>query len=449
MNRTRAAGIGVFVVAGGLLFTAALFMIGNRRMLFTDTFTLYTEFKSVGGIQAGSSVRVGGMDAGEVKDIEIPTNPGKPFRVKMEVRRDIHGLVRTDSVAAVRTEGLVGAQFLQIVPGTATAPRLPDGGTIAGQEPFDIADLTHQMSETIHLVNSTIVDMRGDLERTILSIDQTAARADALIQDVSGDVTLMTKSGARIVDNVRAVTDDVRAGRGTVGRLFTDDQLAGDMTTMVSDARASLDGLKQVIAQAQQMLQNTSGKGGSIDTWTSTLRATLDKARDAMDNVSSDAEALKRNFFFKGYFNDRGFYNLADLSPGDYLGGALQKNGRHPLRIWLRADLLFTGDPGGDEMLSDEGRRRIDSAMSQFLGHSRKGPLVVEGYAVEPTEAERYLKSRSRAASVRAYLLDRFRLDRTTTGAMALGTARESPTGDGWDGIALALFVDGRPQDKE
>ena len=63
----RLAAVGAFVVGGVLLFAVGLFLIGNRRMLFSDTFEVYAEFAQIAALDGGAKVRVSGMDAGEVQ----------------------------------------------------------------------------------------------------------------------------------------------------------------------------------------------------------------------------------------------------------------------------------------------------------------------------------------------------------------------------------------------
>ncbi len=53
-----------------LLFAVGLFLIGDRRMLFTDTFEVYAEFTQIAALDTGAKVRVAGMDAGEVEEIQ-------------------------------------------------------------------------------------------------------------------------------------------------------------------------------------------------------------------------------------------------------------------------------------------------------------------------------------------------------------------------------------------
>lgn len=145
----RLAGVGAFVAGGVALFTIALFMIGDRQMVFARKFVVYTEFAKITGLQAGSIVRVSGAKAGSVKDIEPPREPSGKFRVRIEVSEELHQLVRTDSPAAIETEGLVGGSFLAVATGSPQAPEAPPGSTIPSTEPFQLAELFQQMSATI------------------------------------------------------------------------------------------------------------------------------------------------------------------------------------------------------------------------------------------------------------------------------------------------------------
>jgi phospholipid/cholesterol/gamma-HCH transport system substrate-binding protein len=435
--------VGAFVLGGVLLFGLGLFLIGNRRMLFADSFMAYAEFRAISGIQIGSTVRVSGMDAGEVKSIDVPPGPAAPFRVQMQLREDLHPLVRRDSVATIQTQGLVGSQFVQIGAGSSGSPPVADGGTISSREPLEFGDLLVQMSETITEVNRTIVLLRDGIEETIAAIQQAASDTGVLVRDVSADVRSMSQSSARILADARQLIDGVRAGKGTVGRLFADDQLYRNFAAAVADGQLAVASVRQVTDQARDALQGAGAPGGQVAALATGLSETLGKARESMAHLADATDALKHNFLLRGFFTRRGYFSLADLSPADYRQGALEAGGRRALRVWLRAELVFARGSSGEETLSAEGKARLESAMAPFLKYRREGPIVVEGYAAEGSEASRYLSSTARSALARAYLMDRFQLDPTSTGAIALGgVAVGSPSGERWEGIAIALFVD-------
>jgi hypothetical protein len=111
------------------------------------------------------------------------------------------------------------------------------------------------------------------------------------------------------------------------------------------------------------------------------------------------------------------------------------------VRIWIDGALLFTRNADGREVLTDDGRGRLDAAMAQLMQYPRNSPLVIEGYAANEDGA--YLTSLDRAQRVRDYVLGRFRRQTALTGIMPLGAdAAGSPSGDGaWAGVAVTMYV--------
>lgn len=442
MRQARLIAVGVFVLGGIALFTLGLFLIGSRRGIFEDQFDVYTEMSKVSGLQTGAKVRVAGMDAGEVEDIHVPAGPSAPFRVKMRVVEKLHPLVRTDSVASIQTDGLVGNKFVSIGTGTDRVPEVPEGGTIPGREPFELADLMRQASETVATIQDTVNDLRGDVEKVVALFAETAEHADRLIEETGADVKAITRAGAQVAANAKDISESIRAGKGTIGKLITDDQLYLHARQIASDAERAVQNLKDASDQAKRALEDFRSKDGPVQGAASDLRQTLTFAREAMSDLAENTEALKHNWFFKGFFNRRGFFDLNALGVDAYRAGALAVNGRRPIRIWLDAAVLFVTARDGAEDLTESGKTRVDSAMAEFLRYPANNPLIVEGYATDPTLDQAFLASRTRAALVREYVIQKFHLDPNYVGLMPLADdATGSPRGTRWDGVALALFI--------
>jgi phospholipid/cholesterol/gamma-HCH transport system substrate-binding protein len=440
--RTRAIAVGAFVIGGVFLFAVGLFLIGNRRMLFSDRFEVRTQFARIAGLEVGAKVRVAGMDAGEVKEIHVPRGPSEKFLVITAVRSDMHAVVRTDSVASIQNDGLVGNKFVQIEAGTDAAPQIADKGTIAGQEPVEIADLVRKMSDTIDTVNDTITDVQDEVQVALVAATATAQSAQRLVDASSGDVRAIADAGRRITTNVSSILADMKAGRGTVGKLLTDDALYVQMRQISEQAQKTVANLREASDQAKQAIADLRGEHGPMKGLTGNLEQTLASARDAMADLAENTEALKHNFFFRGYFNRRGYFDLDQVTVQQYRAGALEKSGRVPLRIWLDDRVLFARNADGREALTDEGRQRLDSAMSEFVKYPRTSPLVVEGYATDVTGDGRYLLSRRRGELARDYLIAHFGIDPNFVAVMPMGSdAPNSPGGTSWNGVALTLFV--------
>ena len=442
----RLAGVGVFVITGVLLFAVGLFMIGDRQMAFAKKFTIYTEFARITGLQPGAIVRVSGAKAGSVKEIIPPNRPSEKFKVKLEITEDLHPLVRTDSIASIETEGLVGGSFLSVGTGSDSAQPAPENSTIAGKEPFAIADLLQQTSDTIKKVNETIDDLKGDVQDAVRSVGETVENTNQLINDVTDDVKTMASAGARITQDAADIADSIRNGEGTIGKLVKDDELYRQAAAIAKNTEQIARDARDVVEEARKALTDLQSKNGPVQGLVSNFKQTMDDARNAMAGFAENMEALKRNFFFRGFFNNRGFFNLADISPAQYRQGLLTKDGeRGVVRIWLGAAVLFEPDPDDPnvERLTDAGKMRLDSAIEPYMPHLGNSVLVVEGYAQRGTKDEQFLRSRERASAARNYLIGKFRLNPQTIGVMPLGSdSAESPNNTPWDGVALAAFLD-------
>lgn len=443
MARNRLVYVGAFVICGVLLFAVGLFLIGSRRMLFDHTFGANAEFANISGLQNGATVRVAGMDAGEVDAIHVPGSPSGRFRVHLRLREDLHPLIRVDSVATIQNDGLVGNKYVQVDAGTDQSPVVQAGGTMRSREPFDMAAMLDRMNKTIDLVTTTIVEVKGGLEDALVSITETAQVAQDLMIDVGKDTRSIMASTQKATADLTAIIAGLREGRGSVGKLLTDDSFYASVKDIAAEAEKTVANLREASVQAKGAIADFRGDKGPIKGIAGDLQQTLTSAKDAMADLAENTEALKRSFFFRGFFNKRGYFDLQDVSVQQYREGALETRDRRVLRIWVGTPVLFERNAGGQERLSEAGKGRLDSAMSQFLKYPKTSPLVVEGYArQQATRDERFLLSRRRASLVRDYLAGKYGLDTNYVATMPMGAeAIDSPAGNEWDGVALAMFV--------
>lgn len=450
MGSPRLALVGTFVIGGLLLFAVGLFLIGDRRLLFTEHFEVEADFGNVTGMVVGTSVRLAGLDAGEVLGIVIPAYPGERFVVRMRVREELRPLVRTDSVAAVLTDGLLGAVFLQIRSGSAAAPQVVDGGAIRGVDAIEIADLIEEGRETFRVVASEFLALREQMTETFVALGETVETTTRLINNTGDDVQTVTQASAQlmadaqaVLADTRALVGDISAGRGTVGKLLTDDALYTHLAGTARETEATMRAVRGSAERVERIVAQFGSPDGDGTRLLADAGDAVTHARNAMSDLAENTEALKRNWLFRGFFADRGFYNLDELTLDEYR--ELLGDDRYtPLRIWLEGDLLFETDAEGHATLRAGADRRLDEAMGGLLDYPRDSPLVVEGYATGGGRGQEFMRAQAKADVVRDYLARAYRRTATLIGTMPIGSeAAESPAGDGrWDGVALTLFVD-------
>ena len=139
-----------------------------------------------------------------------------------------------------------------------------------------------------------------------------------------------------------------------------------------------------------------------------------------MSDLSDDTEALKHNFLFRGFFNNRGFFDLGALTTPEYRSATFGK-GFKRYRTWMESAALFQSDAKGVERLSVRGKAILDEAMTVILKFPRNGPLMVEGFAGAGTAPQQYLAARRRAVRVQAYLISQFQLRPAYVGVVSMG----------------------------
>src|ERR1035441_3563098 len=110
---SRAARLGIFIVATLAILVAGVFIIGGKQYLFSSTYQLKAQFDNVEGLDEGGDVRVGGVHTGTVRRILLPGKPGEKVTVVVDLGKKSHDIIKKDSIASIETEGLLGNQYLR------------------------------------------------------------------------------------------------------------------------------------------------------------------------------------------------------------------------------------------------------------------------------------------------------------------------------------------------
>ena len=463
--------IGLFVVGGLILFGIGMFLIGDRHQLFARHTVYYTEFANLSGVTKGAKVRVSGLDAGQVLAIEVPDFPAARFRLRFRIDVRMRALVRADSVVTIGREGVVGGTYLSIRPGSSHAPQAEALATIPSAEPTELSAL---LTSTAGLLADVKVALQG-VTSTISNVNDVVVgvkegrgaagmllRDDELARDIRRTVTAAGSS-------VRDIAADLQNGRGTAGMLLRDEAVAGQIREAVATARAAATDLSQTTRKADALMTDLSARqipqktGELVDrlrdsaqhiqqitsdmskpdqagvTAGANIRSSLMNVNVATANLADVTEAAKHNFLLRGFFNKRGYYSLADLSPDKYRRDGAFTN-RSNRRIWLSGSELFQKVSNG-EQLSETGKAILSAALAQNGESLVESAIVIEGYANGGVPADELRISRSRAMAVRQYVQQQFELDAKNLGVVPMKSAPPKELGRAsWDGVCIVVL---------
>jgi phospholipid/cholesterol/gamma-HCH transport system substrate-binding protein len=200
--------LGLFIVVTLAILFAGVFLIGNTETLFKSTYRVKAEFQNVAGLSDGADVRIGGIHKGTVRKIDLPKQPDGKVTVAMDLQSATRDIVKKDSLAAIKSEGLLGNKYVEVSFGSKESERLKDGETIGSEPPLDISDLFNKTNQIL-------------------------------------DTTKTTMEGAQeTVNNLQSITSKIDHGKGSVGALINDKTVYNQATQAANNLSESTEALK-------------------------------------------------------------------------------------------------------------------------------------------------------------------------------------------------------------
>jgi len=197
MPRTRSLAwselkIGIVAVVAIGLAILLIVAVGGQAGFSWQRYKLKTKFSNVQGLKTGAIVRVAGVEVGKVTDMDFI---GADVQVTVEVNKEHRSRITDQSRASLGSLSLLGEPTIEISPASSGTP-LKDGDFIpSARTPGQISDVTENATQTL---------------------EQTTA-----------------------------LIKEIRSGKGTVGKLFTDDQVYRDMSELVASAGAVTTAINQ------------------------------------------------------------------------------------------------------------------------------------------------------------------------------------------------------------
>ncbi len=122
-------GVGLFVLVGILSLAYLSFQLGNLELFGKKRYEVYGIFSDSGGVRSGAAVAIAGVQVGKVQQVVLDDYEAK---IWMSIPNDVK--LPKDSIAAVKTRGVIGEKFIEIVPG-GDEKMLEPGGKIEETQP--------------------------------------------------------------------------------------------------------------------------------------------------------------------------------------------------------------------------------------------------------------------------------------------------------------------------
>ncbi|QQO09861.1 MlaD family protein [Breznakiella homolactica] len=297
MNISRYVKIALFFIGIGTAGTAYVVMSSDGFGSF-NTQMYEIRIDDATGLSSNSKVYLAGIPIGKIKSIELQRDHAI---LKVAFLKDVE--IRADAEVSRKTSSILGTAVLALNPGSDSAPLAKPGARInspaAGADMNSImtvvADLGTQLtgilaelqanqlqllSVSLETFNSIAnkIDSRTEMEldrvsRILESVAVITERTDRLLSERETDIVNSVSDIQLALENIRAITDDIRGGEGNIGQVLYDDRLYTALLgtleeTHVAAAKltTAMDSVNRIAVDAEEVVQKAVGLGIEVDT---------------------------------------------------------------------------------------------------------------------------------------------------------------------------------------
>ena len=318
--------VGIFFVVGLIILLAVFDFVGDIPF-FKNEYKLKTSFDSIGELRIGNPVKLEGYDVGKVSNISVGD---RRIEVQFNVNKEVG--VRKDSVASINLTSLLGTSYINLTFGSPDSPLAVAGDVLPSQNPADINKILAKVDSAV-----------GSIDGALSGLDVFGANKEQL---------------SNIVNNIDIVLEDVKEGKGTIGKLFKDDSLyveaestfanVNEITTSIKEGKGTLGKLLNDeslyadaklaltnLGQLTKKLNNSDGTIGKLindDTLYNEATGAATNLNDILEKINSGQGTLGQlvndDKLYKDAQDtllkvDKSIDTIDDLAPLGVLGTAL------------------------------------------------------------------------------------------------------------------------------
>jgi phospholipid/cholesterol/gamma-HCH transport system substrate-binding protein len=335
MPRTRSLAwselkIGIVAVGAMALAVMLIVAVGGQGGFSWQQYELKTKFADVKGLKSGAVVRVAGVEVGKVADVSLS---GAEVEVLLRVNEENRPRITTESRASIGSLSLLGEPVIDISPSMQGTP-LNDGDFLpAGRAPGQLADVAEGATQSLEQITGILKDIRsgrGTIGK-LFADEQVYREVNALIASAG------------------VVANELGRGRGTLGMLIRDP--------------AAYQRFNAALGDIQEMTRRISAGEGSLGRLLKdeALAKSLTSASANFDQITG---RLNRNDNTMGrLLTERELYDRFNSLAG---------------RVDALTENLQKGEGSAGQLLKDkqlyENMNAAASELRQLIGDIRKDP---------------------------------------------------------------------------
>ena len=307
LKQFEGARLGLFVFVGTALLIVSVFMLGNKEKLFVNTIQMKAYFNQIEGLKNGAPVRLSGYGIGSVSNLSLAPDTSGRVEVTLNIEKDLMHFIRLDSEASIATEGLVGKKIVAITPGSPNEPMLKDGAVIKSKDPVNIGAIIEETQE----IMSNLTSLTSGLSEIVAKVNNGEGTIGKIVNDeeLYNSAVQITQSADKSLNSVTGRMEEISDVMINLGKGFED--VLTNVDSVVADVKMMTRSINEGEGILNSLL-NDKSMNDSVLVMLNNLVETSESVSLGASRFAENMEALKHNWLFKAYFEERGYWDKAE-----------------------------------------------------------------------------------------------------------------------------------------
>lgn len=284
-NLSQNIRVGLFFLLGLALAWITFESLNGGKLFKKPGYTLVAGFANLKGLKTGDEVRMAGVKVG---DVQLTRLAGHRVEALLAIEPGVK--IPADAVASIEQSSLLGSNYLGITFGTPGMESLKDMNEISTKATVDMSEVISQLGT----LGSKLEQVIGEIGKSLGTGSEGGGvfqRIDKLVADNGPKLT-------ETISNLQDLSAKIKAGEGTLGKLFNDPRLHDDLLASVTEIKAAATDARTFMSDAKGIVADVKGGKGTLglllydEPTASSLKTSLNNLRDVSAKLNSGQGTL-------------------------------------------------------------------------------------------------------------------------------------------------------------
>lgn len=253
--------VGLLIVTALILLSVTIFLMGKERRFFENKVPFEIHFSRTIGLREGAPITLTGVRVGSVESLAFPQDVQENYIVvQIKVVGDVAPRIRKDTLARIRTQGVLGDKFIELSGGSPESEPLPAGSLIASADPLDYETMLGESGDVVQ----NFASVASSLKTILKSAEEGKSLLGQVVAPEHEKKWIDSANNLRSASaSLKNILSSVEKGEGVLGQLVQNKESG---RAVMEDLKAGLHQLRRATESLQKTAQKIEQGEGTLGT---------------------------------------------------------------------------------------------------------------------------------------------------------------------------------------